>query len=349
MEPEKTLLTASGKTKEHYPLFKSMEEAAAYSHKVGDNYYVTAFMLEIWLGDLITANVTNYADQNPNKREMQTGQAFRHEVFRKLFTDCKDEAQLHHFISSLLRFGKEDDNFAKIILLTFGLFGPENEVNPIVDIHAIRPGPDAAELMRRYIKRFCDWLDCHLHFNTHFLSYHAPGSFFPGDEEARHLYALGLAQRNLPQHSAYDQTFWQWNHETALEQLTRRDKWAKFLAAGVKHEDKRHHTHPEVDDCVIGCWPLVKRFQWSYNELLAVLDHALPQYQGRYPCDSYVSLQKHCIQTLGLKKGTGGKRATAGKPHKHYSQGKTRLPEGFNVFKVFLDQRDAARRESQGR
>jgi hypothetical protein len=334
--------------KEHFPLFKSHEEAIAHCEKTGDNYYFTAFMLEIWLGDLIRVNVAKYADNDPTKREMQTGGAFRHEVFRDLFAKCQDQAELFHFLQSLLRFAGEDDTFAEIITRTYGLFGTENLVNPVVNLQAIRPGPNAAELMRRYLRRFCDWLDCLLHYDVHFMSYAIPGSFFPGDEEARHLFSLGLSETVLPELSGYDQTFWRWNHETAVKDLTKSDKW-KFHADGVKHEAKRHHTHPEVDDCLIGFWPLVKRFNWSYNQLQTALLHVLPHYTGRYPCDCYVSLQKHCTQTLGLKKGTGGQRGPAGKPTKQLEQLNPPDPEGFDVVKAFLANRDAAKRQPEGR
>lgn len=352
METEKPGTPDGGtrpKPKEHFPLFKSFEDAVAHCEKTGDNYYLTAFMIELWLGDLITVNVSKYADTHPTKREMQTGEAFRHEVFRKLFADCKDPTELHHFISSLVRFAGEDDTFAHIITRTYGLFGTENTVNPVVDLRAIRPGPDAAELMRAYIRRFCDWLDCLLHHNAHSMYYLAPGSFFPGDDEARHLFSLGMSEKVMPELSEYDQSFWRWNHESALERLTRPDKWGTFLAAGVKNEGRRHQTHPDVDDCVIGLWPLVKRFNWSYNELIAVLERALPEAADRYPCDTYANLRKHCSQCLGLRKGTGGQRGPAGKTTRRLDQLNPPMPEGFDVVQAFLANQEAAKRTAEGK
>ena len=189
------------------PLFKTYEEACAYCEKTGDNYYASAFLLEMWLGSLITDAVQKYADRNPNKREMQTGEAVGHMVFRKLFAECTDGLELAGFLQHLCRFAQQDDNFAEIILGTYGLFGTENSVRPVVDV---QKNPTVSAF-RTYAARLCDWLDCQIHWRTHFMYYHAPGGFMAGDEEARHLFSLGLSETALPELSAYDQRFWRWN------------------------------------------------------------------------------------------------------------------------------------------
>lgn len=93
----------------------------------------------------------------------------------------------------------------------------------------------------------------------------------------------------------------------------------------------------------------MKRFNWSYNELLTVLEQALPECAGRYPCDLYSNLQKHCLQALGLKKGTGDTRGPAGKSTSRYEQCDPPMPEGFQIVKAFIAKRDAARRQAEGR
>ena len=330
------------KPKEHFPLFKSMEDAVAYCHQTGDNYYVTVFMMETWIGGLITENVRRYADERPGERKMQQGDAFRNPNFRYLFEECQDDKELRHFLRCLFRFAQEDDNFASLVLLAFGLYSTESKIDPTFDFLSIRPCPEAANQMRQCIKRFCDWLDCCLHWHSHFLSYDAPGSFFPGDPEARHLHALGRAQANLPRRSSYDQAFWHWNHETALKESTDPRKWGKFLAAGIGDQKKRTHTHPMIDDSIITFWPLVKRFNWSYNDLLNALEKALPNYEGRYPCDHFTSVQKHCAQVLGLKKGTGAGPGPRGKT----GRGGNALwtpPPGFEIAQALIDARNANR------
>ena len=321
--------TNSEAPKEHFPLFKSMDEAVAYCEKTGDNYYLTAFMLEMWAGDLITKAVEKYAERKPNKRDMQSGEAFNHEIFRDLFTSCEDPKELAHFLQSLCRFALEEDSYAEVLRESFALFGTENEVNAVA-----RPQdrPTIAEL-RRYIARYCDWYESRIHSMVHTLYYYAPGSVSSPDEESRHLFALGVSQSGLPDLRPYDQEFWQWNHETALSKLTDPRKW-KFIGQGFANEKARSHSHPEIDDAIITLWPLVRRFNWTYHELLNVLEAIAPRYRGRYPCDAVESIQKHCTLTVGLKKGTGDRRGPAGKAIKRDQIGEAPLPEGFEIVKA---------------
>lgn len=336
------------KPKEHYPLFKDYDEALAYCEKTGDNYYATAFLLEFWIGNLVIEMSNKYADLPPKKRNMQNGEAFGHFVFKDLFSNCDDPKELLTFIRHLLRFSEEEDTYGELVRRSINLFGEENGVIPVVDMNALRPGPSALIQMRLYVRRFCDWFDALLQSNAHFMYYHAPGAYHPGDEEARHLFTLGIGEGAMPHLSGYDQQFWRWNHESALHRLSNPSQW-KFLADGVKNEGKRHQAHPEVDEFIIVLWPLMKRFNWSYNELLTVLEQALPHYVGRYPCDLYSNLQKHCLQALGLKKGTGDTRGPAGKSTSRYEQCDPPMPEGFEIVKAFIAKRDAARRQAEGR
>lgn len=338
----------AGKSKEHYPLFKDYGEAIAYCKKTGDNYYATAFLLEFWIGNLVVEVSEKYADLPPQKRNMQNGNAFGHFVFKDLFSRCNDPKELLTFTRHLLRFAEEEDTTAHLVRQAFTFFGIESEITPVVDIHALRPGPSATEPLRLYIRRFCDWFDALLHSNAHFMYYHAPGAYHPGDEEARHLFTLGIGEGAMPHLSGYDQQFWRWNHESALHRLSKPSKW-KFLADGVKNEKTRHQAHPELDEFVIVLWPLLKRFNWSYNELLIVLEQALPQCVGRYPCDLYSNLQKHCLQALGLKKGSGATRGPAGNSTSRDEQYAPSMPEGFEIVKAFIAKRDAARRQAEGR
>ena len=339
----KTKPTVEGtKPNAHPPLFNTYEEASAYSNQVGDSYYALAFLLETWISNLITDAIEKYADQVPHKRRLQTGEAVEHSLIKKLFKESTDGRELAIFMQNLRRFGEQGYTSSHIILNSLGLFGIENDFSPVIDVEK----GFSVESLRALITRICEWLDSQIHWQTHFGYYRSPGSFFPGDEEARFLFGIGHTERFLPELSAHDLEISRSKKACALASLTNPGKW-KFFLDGVKKEATRCQTHPKVDDCVIGLWPLVKRFNWSYNELLTVLEHALPNCAGIYPCDYYVNLQKHCRQTLGLKKGTGEQRGLAGK--KTERDENTPLPEGFNVVKAFLAKRDAVRREVQGK
>jgi len=60
------------------PFMKTMEEAVALCEKEQDNFYVTAFLIEAWLGDAVLEAATEYAEKkNAKDRAMQAGQAWR--------------------------------------------------------------------------------------------------------------------------------------------------------------------------------------------------------------------------------------------------------------------------------
>jgi hypothetical protein len=91
----------------------------------------------------------------------------------------------------------------------------------------------------------------------------------------------------------------------------------------VMHDPQpRTWTHPKVDALVVGLWPLVVRYNWTYSDLLKVLDRLLPAPPANedrtYPLDSETSLKVHCRSICGLTKGKKGKSAD-------------QLPEGWPV------------------
>src|SRR5690242_424956 len=66
------------------PFMRTREDAVALSEKEKDNFYITAFMIEAWLGQTVLDNVAEYAEKkNPRERAMQTGQAWR--LFLEVF------------------------------------------------------------------------------------------------------------------------------------------------------------------------------------------------------------------------------------------------------------------------
>jgi hypothetical protein len=73
---------------------KSMEDAVALCGKEPDNFYVTAFMIEAWLGRIVLEAAAEYAEKkNAKERTMQNGQAWR--AFLEIFGHAKDD-EFHH-------------------------------------------------------------------------------------------------------------------------------------------------------------------------------------------------------------------------------------------------------------
>jgi hypothetical protein len=100
----------------------------------------------------------------------------------------------------------------------------------------------------------------------------------------------------------------------ALDAKHQADLKAWGTVGKVQHDpEPRTWTHPAVDACIIGLWPLVVRFNWTYSDLLKVLDLLLAapsanEYR-KYPLDSEDSLKVHCRSICGLTKNQKGKSA----------------------------------------
>ena len=104
-------------------------------------------------------------------------------------------------------------------------------------------------------------------------------------------------------------------------------KWG--TVGKVQHDpEPRTWTHPDVDARIIGLWPLLVRHNWTYPDLLKVLDKLLPaplaNEDRKYPVDSEASLKVHCRSICGLTKSGKGKSAKE-------------LPQGWPIAeKLFL-------------
>lgn len=313
------------------PFFKTIDEALAFSRLTGDSYYLTAYLLEVWAGELVIETVNKYAERKINERNVQTGEAFRHEIFYNLFNVCEDKMELAQFWSHFYRFAQEENTIAEGFRYALLLFAIENEIDPVP-----RPQVDSSIAdLRQYTSRFCDWYECHLHGMVHTLYYNAPGAVTSPDEESRYLFALGLSQSDMPNFHDYEREFFLWTLETASKELTSPDKW-KFVGQGFVNAEQRIQTHPKIDEAVIAFWPLVRRYNWSYGELLNVLEAIIPEYRGRYPCDSYQSIQKHCSLTIGLKKGKNDRRGAAGTQNRRQRGKGSSLPKGYQIAKAML-------------
>ncbi|MBI2929674.1 MAG: hypothetical protein HYY24_28770 [Verrucomicrobia bacterium] len=173
--------------------------------------------------------------------------------------------------------------------------------------------PADVENARRDLLRLCDWVESRLHYGTHTAWYGAPDCF-SDDPDKAHLANIGIAQRHLAKFSERDRKRWEGIHERAAEKY-QADLKAWGTVGKVQHDpEPRTWTHPAVDERIIGLWPLVLRHNWTYHDLLNVLEKLLPPPCGgserRYPLDSVESLKVHCRAICGLTKPGKGKSAT---------------------------------------
>jgi hypothetical protein len=295
------------------PLMKTSNDAVALSEEEHDSFFLNAFAVQCWLGRLVVEVKAEYAEKkNPKDRSLQTCQAWR--GFLTLFGDASDE-EFPKLLSHLFRFAEYDDVLAEwlrgsLVPLSiehdcFGeYFGPKT-----MEI-AKRP-KERAELARRSVARWCDWLEALIHFRTHEHWHLAPASFDP-DPEKSELAALGTVQRHLANLSEPAKAWWQWHFAEAVERFKGSPKWPA-LGVAMAAEGDRLWPYREIDVLVISLWPLVKKHNWTYRDLLNVIRPALTR-PTAYPCEREQDFATYCTNVLGLRKMTKGVSAKDGRP-----------------------------------
>jgi hypothetical protein len=78
-------------------------------------------------------------------------------------------------------------------------------------------------------------------------------------------------------------------------------------------QPQRPWPHPELDEAIMTLWPLVKRHNWSYTDLLAVLGDLLDSGDA-YPTQSESNLATYCTRALHLRKAWLGKTSKTDRP-----------------------------------
>lgn len=296
------------------PLMKSIAEAKALVERERDPFYLDAFMFEAWLGSHIWESAREYAEKKcARNRKMQTGQAWR--GFLDLFGHVRD-TEYFPLLSHLYRFAEYDDVQAEtlrraIIPLSFEheCFG--DYIGPKTKGIAARP-QELVQVARRSIERWCDWIDCMTHFETH-ASWHLQPAQFDPDPEKRELAALGVNQRNYADLGDFGKQWWQWHHGEAAVRFRSSPKWTA-LGKAMADETRKTWNYPDLDLALITCWPLLKKNNWTYRDLLEVAKQILPQHR-RYPLQGEPELATYCVNVLGLRKtGTKGRSSANGKP-----------------------------------
>jgi hypothetical protein len=311
--------------KQPFPTFASLAEAEAYSDKTGDAYFEICYHLEGNLNLCIKAMHDLYANAPSTKRpKMQTG------LVREIICPegwPKHPKTLVYTLLACARFRHEDTCHAYTVneAMTALVLEKEHEGtlhDSAFDSRTFEPWtPDDAENGRHDLLRLCDWIESRLHYSKHNAWYRAPDCF-SDDPDMVHLANIGIAQRHLAKFSERDRKRWEGIHERAAAKHQADLKmWG--MVGKVQHDpEPRTWTHPNVDARIIGLWPLVVRYNWTYSDLLKVLEKLLPLppdgRERRYPLDTVESLKVHCRTICGLTKPGKGKSAEG-------------LPEGWQI------------------
>lgn len=302
--------------KQPFPTFGSLVEAEAYSDKTGDAYFEICYHLEGKLNLCLKAIHDLYANAPTTKRpKMQTG------VVREII--CPKGWPTHpktlvYTLISCARFRHEKTCHAYTVKDAMAAFVLEKEHDGTFrdssfDSRTFEPLTRAdAKNARCDLLRLCDWIESRFHWGTHTMWYRAPDCF-SDDPDKVHLANIGITQRHLAKLPERDRKRWEGIHGRAAEKH-QEDMKAWGTVGKVQHDpEPRTWTHPDVDARIIGLWPLVLRYNWTYPDFLKVLEHLLPLPPGthdrRYPLDSVESLKVHCRVICGLTKPGKGKSA----------------------------------------
>jgi len=76
---------------------------------------------------------------------------------------------------------------------------------------------------------------------------------------------------------------------------------------------QRRHEYPQLDQLLILLWPLLKKHNWTYRDLLNVTQMIVPR-PFKYPHEREQDLAAYCPNVLGLRKDGKGKSAKNGRP-----------------------------------
>jgi hypothetical protein len=315
---------------EPLPIFGSQAEAEAYTNKTGDAYFELCYHLEGRLNRCASAVHDLYAHAAPNQRpKMQTG------IVREIVCPAgwpKHPQTLMAFLLTCGRFRHEETCHAHTVNEAMTALDLEKKHagtlgNIPFDLKTFEPcTPADLANARCDLLRLCDWLESRFHYGTHCAWYRAPLSF-SSDPDQSHLAHIGVAQRHLAEFSARDRKRWEGMHQrAAMEHHGDMKTWG--TVGKMQHDpEPRTWTHPVVDSLIISLWPLVARHNWTYADLLKVLEKFLPPNSGGgdpcYPVDSVESLKVHCRSICGLTK-TGKGKTSAG------------LPEGWQIAAQLL-------------
>src|SRR5262249_52855555 len=143
---------------------------------------------------------------------------------------------------------------------------------------------------------------------------------FDPDPEVRELAALGNAQRHLAHLSDRARACWLVDFASALQRYKDSPKWAalgKAMAeatpAGTGSDGSPVWIYEQLDTLVISLWPLVKKYNWTYRDLLNVIRPVLRRPKA-YPCEREQDFATYCVNVLGLRKTGRGVTTTNGQP-----------------------------------
>lgn len=289
---------------EHLPAFTSWEECQAYSKAKDDPFYLIAFMIEAWVGDVTQSTIKHYAENKSGKRHLQTGIAW--ESWRRVFGTVKPE-EWPGVLTALLRFSNCDAPESDYIKHIMNVVALEDHYGEPVSISAyIATGTVQAltldELFRkmRYLfQRMAEWLEAVIHWNTHLTAAIAP-KVLQSSQEKRELYQLGLLQRNHANLGVNGKAWWQFRHGDMANRFSGKPELG-LIGQAQANEKWGSLKRPQVDQLTIHWWPLLKRYHWTDRDMRLLIRQVVDR-PDEYPLNEDKEFADYRQKALGLKK-----------------------------------------------
>lgn len=295
---------ATPPAKEQLPAFTSFEECLQYSKGQRDNFYVTAFMLEAWLGTIVTKVVEEYAHRRAGKRRLQTGIGW--EAWNEVFGHAKPN-EWGHIMECLARFSNCDTPDAELVATMIAIIGTEDKYAEFVpSVASVREAIKSTltlkgviDRMRDTFRRMSEWMEAVVHWHVHWMAAVAPFAFDP-DEGRRELAGIGLMQAGFAEMNAHSKAWWNFRHEDLSKRFQGKKDW-RLVGKAQSFEKWGELKRSRVDELTIYWWPLGVRFGWTDRDMRGLMRGVLPNPET-YPLREDREFADYRAKVLGLRK-----------------------------------------------
>jgi hypothetical protein len=320
MNPRKDNTADSGGAggKEKLPAFKTAEECIAYCESTQDTFYLTAFMLEAWIGTSISKAVEQYTERKTHDRRLQTGAGW--EAWQFVFGHATPE-EWPHIMDAFGRYVNCDTPDAEIAGMVLSLTIEEDRLAEPVLFQTrkrqfgdrLPPKEELLKLVRYPFERMSEWLEAVVHWRVHRMVQRAPITNQP-TEELRELAHIGIMQASYANLGEHSKAWWRFRHEELAKQFCGKPEWS-LVGKAQSFTRWGELRQPEVDELAIHWWPLLRRYQWTDRDMRNLLMQVV-RHPNAYPLREDKEFADYRQKALGLVKG-GGLRAKSnpeGKP-----------------------------------
>jgi hypothetical protein len=300
--------------REELPAWKSFEDCKAYAEEKGDSFYITAFMLECWIGDVQTKAIEQFSKKaKPAERAFQSGGAW--ESWNDVFGHAKPE-EWPYLLDCIGRYSQCVSNeMPRILHSALNLLAIEDKHGEPILPRFPNPAKVKPEIyieaMRLMFRRLSEWLDSVICWDTRLHHAIVPKAF-TGNETHIELYAIGLMQAGFSHLGKHGKDWWSFRHDDLSSKVSL-DEW-RTVGEAQSNRKFGELKHPEVDEAIIHCWPLVKRHAWTDEDLRVILCQ-LVKHPKSYPLRDEREFSDYRGK-IGLKrpKGIRCKSHPQGKP-----------------------------------